>query len=190
MLFRSQAIAWFDLPQVGRSAARMDFDKLRSLNAHYILAADDDRLLGLIEPKLAAQAARALTEGERVQIRQLMPELKRRAKDLNELAEGTSFLVRTRPLEVDAKAAALLKPDASSLLARLIPALEVIDPWQVPALEAAVRTFAEAEARKLGDVAQPIRAALTGRSTSPGVFDVMVALGKPETLARLRDQAR
>ena len=185
-----QAIAWFDLPQVGRSAARMDFDKLRSVNAHYIQASGDDRLLALIEPKLAALAGRPLTDAERTPIRQLMPELKRRAKDLNELADGASFLVRKRPLEVDAKATALLKPEARSLLARLTPALESIEPWQVPALEAAVRTFAGAESRKLGDIAQPVRAALTGRSTSPGVFDVMVALGKPETMARLRDQAR
>ncbi len=184
-----QAVEWFDLPQIGRSAARFDYDKLRSLNGHYIQNAADERLVALVVPRLEAIAGRKVTDTEVVPLRQLMPELKKRAKDLNELAEGASFLVRKRPLDVDAKAEAVLKPDVRSLLGRLTPALEGVDGWQVPSIEAAVRAFAEAEARKLGDVAQPVRAALTGRTTSPGVFDVMTALGKAETLARLRDQA-
>ena len=187
---RQQAIAWFDLDAVGRSAARFDFDKLRSLNAHYMQAADDARLLDLMVPRLAEAAGRPLTGADRAKVQGLLPELKKRSKDLVELAEAASFLVRARPLPVDAKAEALLLPEARALLGRAVAAVAQAPDWSIPAVETAVRAFAESEGRKLGDVAQPLRAALTGKATSPGVFDVMVALGRDESLARLRDQAR
>ena len=122
-------------------------------------------------------------------VKALVPELKKRAKDLNELAENAKFLAATRPLALDAKAQALLSPAARGLLARLAPLLAPVSPWTLPAIEGAVRAFADAEHAKLGDVAQPIRAALTGKTVSPGVFEVMAVLGRDESLGRIGDAA-
>ena len=116
-----------------------------------------------------------------------MPGLKERAKTLVELADGAQFLIAKRPLPIDDKAQKLLSPEGRSILARLIPIFEQT-PWESAALDGAVRNFAEHNGLKLGAVAQPLRAALTGRSTSPGIFDVLVVLGKAESLGRLADQ--
>lgn len=181
-----QAIEWFDLPGIGRSAARFDFDKLRNLNGVYLQQADDDRLANLIAPNFDP----ALTPDQAARLKTLMPELKKRAKDLNELADNARFLTAVQPLPLDPKAEALLGAEARAMLGRLLPILTTVGDWNVPGIEAAVRAFAEAEGRKLGDVAQPIRAALTGKSTSPGVFDVMAVLGRDEALGRITDVAR
>ena len=118
-----------------------------------------------------------------------MPELKERAKTLVELVDAASFIWAGRPLPLDDKAKALLTGDARALLAEVIPALEAVEPWSAEATEQAVRGFAESKGSKLGAVAQPLRAALTGRTTSPGIFNVLAVLGRQESLARLRDQA-
>ena len=117
-----------------------------------------------------------------------MEGLKPRAKNLNELAEGAVFLFKARPLDLDEKAAELLAGDAPGLLARIHGALSALDEWTALTTEAAVRAVAEAAGVKLGQVAQPLRAALTGRATSPGIFDVLVLLGREESLARIADR--
>jgi glutamyl-tRNA synthetase len=189
-----EMIAAFDLAQIGRSAARFDFAKLESLNGHYIRTTDDDVLVAEIVRLLPylpggnALAAKLTPELE-AKLRTAMPSLKERAKTLNELIESARFLYADRPLALDAKAAAVLTADARTLLADLVPDLAKLPTWTPELTEQAVRSFAEARAVKLGAVAQPLRAAVTGRVTSPGIFEVLHLLGKDETIARLSDQA-
>ena len=185
----AQAIAWFDLEHVGRSAARFDMDKLLSLNGHYIREADDERLVELILPRLFARGDCSLDEEGQRRLAAGMPGLKSRARTLNELADNAAFYVRRGPLQPDVKAAKLLTPEAQARLARLRAALEGQSDWSAPAIEEAVRRFAEAEDAKLGDVAQPLRAALTGSSASPPIFEVMAVLGRAETLRRIAKTA-
>jgi glutamyl-tRNA synthetase len=189
-----EMIAAFDLPQIGRSPARFDFAKLESLNGHYMRSSSDSDLLAAIDkllPHLPGGAATAakLTPAVREQFIAAMPELKERAKTLVELLDAASFLWASRPLALDDKAMALLTPDARALVAEILPDLEAVEPWSAEAAEQAVRGYAERKAAKLGSVAQPLRAALTGRTTSPGIFNVLAVLGREESLARLRDQA-
>ncbi|HEX8223541.1 MAG TPA: glutamate--tRNA ligase [Allosphingosinicella sp.] len=183
-----QAIEWFDLAGVGKSPSRFDLKKLENLNGHYIREADDGRLAGLIAGRIAGLIGRDLATAEIELLVRAMPELKPRAKNLNELAENSTFLFQTRPLDFDEKAAQLLTGDAPRLLARAWSALNALDEWSAPATEAAVRSTAESAGVKLGQVAQPLRAALTGRATSPGIFDVLVLLGRDESLARIADR--
>ena len=119
-----------------------------------------------------------------------MPSLKERAKTLLELIDGAYFIFADRPLQLDPKAAALLTPDNRKLIGQLHSALEKVETWSAAAAEAALRTFAEENSLKLGAVAQPLRAALTGRTTSPGIFEVLDVLGRSESLARLEDQSK
>jgi len=189
-----EMIALFDLPQIGRSPARFDFAKLESLNGHYMRHTADADLVAEIErllPHLAggAQLARKLMPALRSKLVAAMPGLKERAKTMVELIDAAGYIHADRPITVDSKAAALLTPDARTLIAGLVTELDTIEEWTATALETAVRQFAERQRVKLGSVAQPLRAALTGRITSPGIFDVLTVLGKPESLARLRDQA-
>ena len=183
-----QAIRWFDLDSVGKSPSRFDLKKLENLNGHYLREADDGRLAGLVAPRLGNLIGRALSTAEIELLVKAMPELKPRAKSLNEIAEGATFLFQSRPLDFDEKAAQLLAGDAARLLARAWSALYALDEWTALATEAAVRSVAEAAGVKLGQVAQPLRAALTGRATSPGIFDVLVLLGRDESLARIADR--
>jgi glutamyl-tRNA synthetase len=118
-----------------------------------------------------------------------MPSLKERAKTLLELIAGSYFIFADRPLEIEAKAEALLTDDNRALIGRLLAALAAVSPWSAETTEAAMRSFAEQNNLKLGAVAQPLRAALTGRTTSPGIFEVLAVLGREECLARLGDQA-
>ncbi len=189
-----EMIAAFDLAHVGRSPARFDFAKLENLNGHYIRQTADAELVDEIErllPHLAAgeELKAKMTPALRQKLVAAMPALKERAKTLVELIESARYIYADRPLHLDEKAAALLTPEARGVIAELLPELENLDPWAAESLEAALRTFAERAGRKLGAVAQPLRAALTGRPTSPGIFDVLAVLGKAESLARLRDQA-
>jgi glutamyl-tRNA synthetase len=188
IISREQAIEWFDLDNVGRSPARFDLKKLESLNAHYIREADDGRLAALAAPRIADLLGRPLENEEVERIAAAMPHLKPRAKHVDELAEGAMFLFRSRPLDMDEKAAALLEGSARSLLALVHQALASLGGWSNEATEQAVREVAEASGVKLGQVAQPLRAALTGRATSPGIFDVLELLGREESLARIADQ--
>jgi len=128
---------------------------------------------------------RTLGEDERRLLARAMEGLKPRARNLNELAEGSAFLFKSVPLDMDDKAAALLEGDASDLLARVHIALADLGEWTAETTEAAVRDVSEAAGVKLGAVAQPLRAALTGRATSPGIFDVLALLGREESLARI-----
>src|SRR6266568_2089746 len=184
----------FDLPAIGRSAARFDFAKLENLNGHYIRHADDQSLLDQFESVLdyvpdGARIKAKLNAATRAQLLQAMPSLKERAKTLLELIAGSYFIFADRPLEVEPKAAALLTPEARALIGQLRQALETVSPWSAETTESAMRNFAEQNNLKLGAVAQPLRAALTGRTTSPGIFDVLAVLGRDECLARLGDQA-
>lgn len=190
IISREQAIEWFDLAGVGRSPSRFDFKKLENLNGHYMREADDARLAVLIAPGVAAAAGRELADSEQDLLLRSIPYLKVRAKDLNELTEGAAFLFRTRPLDMDEKAASLLDEPGKALLAQAREALAATADWSADALEAAVRSVAEQGGIGLGKVAQPLRAALTGRTTSPGIFDVLALLGREESLGRLDDQLR
>ncbi len=190
IISREQATEWFDLDHVGRSPSRFDTKKLENLNGHYIREADDYRLASLLDHKIEGRLKRGLDRGDIDLLARAMPSLKPRAKDLNELADGALFLFKTRPLDVDDKAAALLEGGAPDLLASLHRALSALPDWTAEATEAAVREVSEIAGVKLGQVAQPLRAALTGRTTSPGIFDVLVLLGREESLARIADQMK
>jgi len=188
IITRAQAVAWFELEGVGRSPSRFDMKKLENLNGHYIREADDARLADLIAPGVAARTARDFGPADRALLLRSIPLLKVRAKDLNELSDGATFLFRTRPLDMDEKAATLLDEPGKHLLAQAREALAATTDWTAPTLEAALRTVAERGGTGLGKVAQPLRAALTGRATSPGIFDVLALLGREESLGRLDDQ--
>jgi glutamyl-tRNA synthetase len=142
-------------------------------------------------PHLAdgAEIAARLTPALRAKLVAAMPGLKERAKTLVELIDGARFLCAKRPIPLDEKATDLLTPSATALLAELLRHLETVEPWTAETLEGAVRSFAERSGVKLGAVAQPLRAAVTGRTTSPGIFDVLAVLGKEDSLARLSDRA-
>jgi len=185
---RDDAVGWFDLPQVGRSPARFDTRKLESLNGHYLREADPRRLASLIDHIVEGALGRGLDADDVDLLAEAMPHLTPRAKDLKELAEGALFLFKPRPLVMDEKAAALLHGEARELLALAHQALSGLDSWSAEATEQAVREVSEARGVKLGQVAQPLRAALTGRATSPGIFDVLALLGRDESLARIADQ--
>ena len=180
-----QAIEWFGLEAIGRSAARFDGERLTSLNGHYLRRSSDERLVELVaetyDPPPGEAAKARLTRG--------MSGLKERAKTVVELADAASFYLSERPLEISSKAAGLLAGDAPALLGRLRQTLAAVETWEVDTLDAAARDFAGIEQLKLGAVAQPLRAALTGSHASPGIFDVMAALGRDETLGRLDDAA-
>lgn len=184
---RDQAIAWFDVDQVGRAPARMDFKKLENINGHYIRDANDERLAAICRPIVEARLGRSLDETGMVRLAQAMPFLKVRAKSTLALAEGALFLFETRPLALDEAAKALLDPPGMALLESVEAALARCSEWDATALENAVRRVAEDAGIGLGKVAQPLRAALTGRTTSPGIFDVLVLLGKGESIARIND---
>ncbi|MGE3966707.1 MAG: glutamate--tRNA ligase [Dongiaceae bacterium] len=184
-----QAIEWFDLDGVGRSPSRFDFAKLDNLNGHYIRAADDARLVAQVLPRLEKRLGHAVDDTGTARLLAGMTGLKERAKTLEQLADNALFYVRRRPLPIDAKAAALLTPDARQALGRAVAALTSVEPWDVTAIETAVRGFAAAENLKLGQIAQPLRAALAGSVTSPGIFDVAAVLGRAETLGRIGDAA-
>ena len=175
----------FDLPGIGRSAARFDFAKLENLNGHYIRQSDDQSLVTQFEsvldyvPEGAALKAK-LNDTTRAQLLRAMPSLKERAKTLLELIAGAYFIFADRPLELDPKAVALLTPETRALIGRLRTALEAVNDWTAETTEAAMRNFAEQNNLKLGAVAQPLRVALTGRTTSPGIFDVLAVLGRQE----------
>ncbi len=186
---REQAIEWFDLDGVGKSPARTDIKKLENINGHYLRESDNAQLAKIAEPLVVKEIGRELTESERNTLQRSMESIKPRAKTTGDLGEGALFLFRTRPLNLDEKAKKLLENDAPALLARLLPCLEGLDDWTEEALDAAVRDYADARDIKLGKVAQPLRAALTGQTTSPGIFDVLLLLGRAESLARIADQA-
>ncbi len=184
VLSREEAIALFDLDGVGRAASRMDYVKLAHLNGVWLRRADDDRLARDVLARLEGRSDLVLDAAARARIRQLMPGLKERAKTLVELADSAAFLARRVPLPMEPKAQAQLTPEARSMLREVGRALEATD-FSPPAIDAELRRFAERAGKKLGQVAQPLRAALTGSTTSPGIDATIAALGRDEALARL-----
>ena len=187
-----EMVAAFDLPAIGRAPARLDLAKLDNLNGHYIRGTGDAELITILEdllPHIAGgdELAGKLTPELRAKLLTAMPGLKERAKTLIELFEASRFLWASRPLEINAAAKVLLTGEAKAVVAALLPDLEKLTDWIAPGVEAVVRGFAESTGAKLGAVAQPLRAALTGKTTSPPIFDVLAVLGRDESLARLRD---
>lgn len=179
---RAEAIAAFDVSAIGKGPSRFDMKKLLNMNGDYIRQADDARLAALIAPRIGAAADVAV-------LCQAMPVLKTRARDLDELALGAAFLFRQRPLPISEKAAALLDTDARQLLGQVSARLQQEQDWTTAALEANLKAFAEEMGVGLGKLAQPLRAALTGETTSPGIYDVLALLGREESLARIDAQA-
>lgn len=188
IISREDAIRWFDLDSVGKAAARFDVAKLSSLNAHYIREADDARLLDLIAPRIEAAIGHALTDAEKTRLGHGLAGLKPRAQTLIELADKALFYVAPRPLTPDAKATKLLQPAGIAHLQALVPLFTDLGEWRAETLEAVVKGYAESGGIKLGEVAQPLRAALTGKAESPGLFDVLNVLGRDESLARITDR--
>ena len=191
----AQMIEWFEISDINRGASRFDFQKLEAINGHYMRAADDAYLvesLIAILPEIAGGQAilDRLDDRTKAQLVAAMPGLKERAKTLVELADSAMYLFVERPLPLDEKAAALLNDEGLQVLAGVLPDLTAVDDWTAESLDAAVRAYAERSGLKLGKVAQPLRAALTGKATSPGVFDVLAVLGKEESLRRIQDRLK
>ena len=189
-----EMVAAFDLPAIGRSPARFDFAKLENLNGVYIRGAEDAALVDAIDGILPAlgpsrEIPSPMPAPLREKLTAAMPGLKERAKTLVDLLDSAYYLTAARPLTLDEKAAALLSGEARQRLAAVLPILEALTEWDAVSTEGAVRRFAESAGLKLGQAAQPLRAALTGRTTSPPLFDVMAVLGREESLGRLRDQS-
>jgi glutamyl-tRNA synthetase len=187
-------IQWFDLDAIGRSAARFDFVKLENLNGHYLRATPGPEIIARLQalvPELpnGGELAAMIGADGWFKLEQALPGLKERAKTLVELLDNATYLFAKRPLPLDTQAEKLLDEAGRETLAALLPRLEAVEPWTQAELDAAVRRYADDAAVKLGKVAQPLRAALTGKATSPGIFDVLEVLGREESLARVRDQA-
>jgi glutamyl-tRNA synthetase len=190
-----QMIAWFDIDDINKGPGRLDFARLADLNGHYIRSTSEPELLRRIKeflpdteggPGLAARFEAAGWD----KLAAALPSLKARAKTLKELVEGAGYLIAQRPIQPDDKPNKHLDGHGRATLAEVLACLEAVQDWQAPALETAVRAYADTSGKKLGNVAQPLRAALTGRSVSPPVFDVMAVLGRREALARIQDQIR
>ncbi|WP_415643224.1 glutamate--tRNA ligase [Sphingomonas antarctica] len=194
---REQATEWFDIKDVGRSPSRFDIKKLENMNGHYLREADDARLAGLVAERVApAQAAGVgarpplaapASAGATALLAKAMPFLKVRAKSINELADGAAFLFAQRPLPLEEKAAGLLDDAGLALVAQVRAAIDPVLDWTAENLEPPIKQVAETAGIGLGKVAQPLRAALTGRSTSPGIYDVLALLGREESFGRLDD---
>lgn len=182
MITRDQAIEWFDIADVGKSPSRFDLAKLLNLNGHYMREAEDARLAELVGARLPGTP-------DLGKLAAAMPVLKVRAKDLNELTNGAAFLFASMPLELEDKAEALLSAEARGLLDRIHARLMRESDWTTERLEVSLKTLAEELGLGLGKLAQPLRAALTGQTTSPGIFDVLVLLGRDESLARIAAQS-
>ena len=189
-----EMIAAFDLPAIGRSPSRFDFVKLENMNGHFMRAMPDDELLAALLDALpylpgGPEVAAKLDAPMRAKLAAAMPGLKERAKTLVELLDGAGFLFAQRPLAFDERAREILGNGGREHLAALLPRLQAVADWTSAATEAAVRDYAAEHGAKLGQIAQPLRAAMTGRATSPGIFDVLAVMGREESLGRIADQA-
>ena len=189
-----QLVEWFELAGVGKSAARFDFAKLENLNGHYMRHTDDGELLEHFLAFLphvdgGAEMLSAIDSSMKAKLLNALPGLKERAKTLVELKTSAAYLFVKRPLPIDDKASALLNDEGKAALASLLPILSAATDWTAHSLETAVKAHADGQSLKLGKLAQPLRAALTGTSTSPGIFDVLEVLGREESLARIKDQS-
>ena len=190
-----QMIQWFEISDINRGASRFDFQKLEAINGHYMRVSDDaDLVKAMIDilPEIEDGAAiiARLNDTTQNQLLAAMPGLKERAKTLVELADSAKYLFAERPLPLDEKASSLLNDEGLAVLSGILPDLAAVSDWTAESLDAAVRIHAEKTGLKLGKIAQPLRAALTGRATSPGVFDVLAVLGRDESLGRIEDQIK
>lgn len=188
-----QLVEWFELGNIGKSPARFDFAKLENLNGYYIRHMEDDELLReliafLPHAEGGAELLGKLDDSKRGQLRKAMAGLKERAKTLVDLKNGAAFLFASRPLKMDEKAGQIIADGGKAALQELLPVLEACGEWTAPVIETAVKAYAEAKGLKLGKLAQPLRASLTGTSTSPPIFDVLEVLGRHESFARINDQ--
>lgn len=186
IISETQAIEWFDTDGIGRSPARFDLTKMLNLNGHYIRQRPANELCELVQLLIEKELDITFTNDQLTLLEKAMPALQERAKDLNELAQNSLFYFRTRPLTVHEDAAPLIEK-GKDLGPQILPVLEKVEMWTLESLEQALRAWAEESDIKFGKIAQFIRASLTGQKTSPGLFDVMYALGKEETLGRLGD---
>jgi glutamyl-tRNA synthetase len=189
-----EMIAAFDLSSIGRSPSRFDYAKLENINGHFMRAMPDGELTAALIGALpylpgGPEIAVRLDAPMRAKLAAAMPGLKERAKTLVELLDGAGFLFAERPLGLDERARDILANGGREHLAALLPRLQAVADWTSAATEAAVRDYALEHEAKLGQIAQPLRAAMTGRATSPGIFDVLAVLGREESLGRLADQA-
>ena len=191
IMSEQQAIEWFGLDGVGKSPSRFDFTKLENLNGYYIREVEpNEGLVAVCRPIVEKNLDRALNAEEQALLLSAMDEFKPRAKNINDLAESTLFLFASRPLSMIPKAEKILSDDARAILGRVAELLDATSSWNSDALESEIKSFAETSDIKLGKIAQPIRAALTGSNVSPGIFDILVWLGKEESLNRIKDQAQ
>jgi glutamyl-tRNA synthetase len=183
-----QAREWFDLPGIGRSPARLDMKKLDSVAAWHIARMEDAELLAEVERYLALTGAPPLSQAQKDGLLAAMYCLKERARSLPDLLEKGQFALVSRPLQPDEKAAAQLDPVSRGILHELTAQVQNVS-WSRDTLEATLTRVAEAHGMKFGKLAGPLRAALAGRSVTPSVFDMMLVIGREETIARLTDAA-
>lgn len=176
---QKQAIEWFDLDSVGKSPSRFDFAKLENLNGHYIREADDARLVNLITNQPSKGDMELLTKA--------MNGLKQRAKTITELAENATFYITKRPLQLDEKAKAIIDKGGREIITGILPELETHSAWNHDSLQQLCKDYGEKIGQKLGNIAQPLRAAISGKTISPSIFEVMELLGKEEIIGRLKD---
>ena len=188
-----QLVDWFSLEGLNKGAARFDFVKLESINGHYIRASTPQRLYEVMletAEELGRDADSAGLAANKATVLAALPELQPRAKTVLELIDLAQFIYAKRPIHIEAQAAEQLTGEARTVLGEALAVLDSLADWSVATIDAAMRGLAEKLGLKLGKVAQPLRVALTGRTISPGIFEVMVLIGKDETLARLADQTR
>ncbi len=183
----AEAAAVFDLANVGRGPARLDFAKLDFVNAHYMKGADDDRLTRLTLDYVSAQRDWVIGPEEAARIARAVPVLKHRAKTVAELADQSYFLVRARPIALDVAAQKAMKDGVAARLARLVPCLEAAPDWEEATLSQALKTFAAAEGVGMGQIGPGLRALLTGGAASPDLGQTLALLGREESLARIAD---
>jgi len=191
----NEMISWFDTSSIGKGASRFDFDKLEHLNGHYIRHSEDNWLCEqlLANAKYLEHGAHLVPPPQNEQLKSLiavMALIKEKAKTLNDLALASKFVFASRPIAPDERALKILDSDARQNLSSLLPAIEKTQTWDAHSLSAIVREFCESGDLKLGKVAQPIRCAIAGTPSAPGVFELMAFFGRDETLARIRDQAK
>jgi glutamyl-tRNA synthetase len=188
IISKEQAIEWFDTDGIVKSPARMDFKKLENLNGHYVRESSDDRLVSLISPIIEEKTGNKIDEDGKEKLLKAMPDLKERAKTITELANNSSFYFRNRPVPMIVKKAKKnLNESFTEHLKAFVPTLEAVTDWKHDVIETTTRQYTEENDLKLGKVAQPIRAALTGSNVSPPIFLVMEVLGKDEVMARIDD---
>jgi glutamyl-tRNA synthetase len=185
----NQAVDWFDIKDVGRAAARMDFDKLSHINHHFIQEKDEDSLLELIKKPIEERIGSSLDKESMNRLKNGIHGLKSRTKTISELIDNALFYVTKRPLKFNQKATKILNTDARHRLAQLANTLQDLSIWSEQSIEKAIKDFVNEEEINLKQIALPFRAALTGTTVSPGIFEVANVLGQKETMGRLKDVA-